>query len=252
MYRHDIDANCSLWCSFTRKDKKKHKSFTTCTGGKSCYFYQLGMLYMVIHREKYWWYNLENSLKHKYLNRKRYEIWLFVYNPESNPWNTNISIESGTESVLYLCIWTCFVFVYMHVLCNSMCTWTCFMFVYIHVSILCMCTWTCFMFVYIHVSVLCLCIWMYFMLVYMHVYALCLSICMYLFYVCVYESLLCLYTWTCFMFVYMHVSVKKFFVNVWRKSIFDIYVTEYGTALTTILPILFLYLNTVTAGTFEP
>ena len=33
----------------------------------------------------------------------------------------------------------------------------------------------------------------------------------------------------------------------------DIYVTEYGTALTTILPILFLYLNTVTvtAGTFE-
>jgi hypothetical protein len=30
-----------------------------------------------------------------------------------------------------------------------------------------------------------------------------------------------------------------FFVNVWRKNIFDIYVTEYGTALTTILPILF-------------
>jgi hypothetical protein len=30
--------------------------------------------------------------------------------------------------------------------------------------------------------------------------------------------------------------------------------TEYGTALTTILPILFLYLNTVTvtAGTFKP
>jgi hypothetical protein len=47
---------------------------------------------------------------------------------------------------------------------------------------------------------------------------------------------------------------KFFFVNVWRKSIFDIYVTEYGTALTTILPILFLYLITVTvtAGTFEP
>jgi hypothetical protein len=45
-----------------------------------------------------------------------------------------------------------------------------------------------------------------------------------------------------------------FFVNVWRKNIFDNYVTEYGTALTTILPILFLYLNTVTvtAGTFEP
>ena len=38
------------------------------------------------------------------------------------------------------------------------------------------------------------------------------------------------------------------------KNIFDIYVIEYGTALTTILPILFLYLNTVTvtAGTFEP
>ena len=47
---------------------------------------------------------------------------------------------------------------------------------------------------------------------------------------------------------------QKQIVNVWRKSIFDIYVTEYGTALTTILPILFLYLNTVTvtAGTFEP
>ena len=45
-----------------------------------------------------------------------------------------------------------------------------------------------------------------------------------------------------------------FFINVWRKNIFNIYVTEYGTALTTILPILFLYLNTVTvtAGTFEP
>ena len=49
-------------------------------------------------------------------------------------------------------------------------------------------------------------------------------------------------------------NVKNFFVNVWRKGIIDIYVTEYGTALTTILPILFLYLNTVTvtAGTFEP
>ena len=39
-----------------------------------------------------------------------------------------------------------------------------------------------------------------------------------------------------------------------KDIFFDIYVTEYGTALTTILPILFLYLNTVivTAGTFEP
>ena len=35
-----------------------------------------------------------------------------------------------------------------------------------------------------------------------------------------------------------------FFVNVWRKNIFDIYVTEYGTALTTILPILFQYCYT--------
>jgi hypothetical protein len=35
-------------------------------------------------------------------------------------------------------------------------------------------------------------------------------------------------------------NVNNFFVNVWRKHIFDIYVTEYGTALTTILPILFL------------
>ena len=59
--------------------------------------------------------------------------------------------------------------------------------------------------------------------------------------------------------MYKDKEVKKnvkevFFVNVWRKNIFDIYVTEYGTALTTILPILFLYLNTVTvtAGTFEP
>ena len=44
-----------------------------------------------------------------------------------------------------------------------------------------------------------------------------------------------------------------FFVNVWRKNIFDIYVTEYGTALTTVLPILLLCLNTVTvtAGSFE-
>ena len=41
--------------------------------------------------------------------------------------------------------------------------------------------------------------------------------------------------------------------HICRKNIFYIYVTEYGTALTTILPILFLYLNTVivTAGT-EP
>jgi hypothetical protein len=59
--------------------------------------------------------------------------------------------------------------------------------------------------------------------------------------------------------MYKDKEIKKnvkdiFFINVWRKNIFDIYVTEYGTALTTILPILFLYLNIVivTAGTFEP
>jgi hypothetical protein len=58
--------------------------------------------------------------------------------------------------------------------------------------------------------------------------------------------------------MYKDKEVKKcqgyFFVNVWLKNIFDIYVAEYGTALTTLLPILFLYLNTVivTAGTFEP
>ena len=59
--------------------------------------------------------------------------------------------------------------------------------------------------------------------------------------------------------MYKDKEVKKnvndvFFTNVRGKNIFDIYVTEYGTALTTILPILFLYLNTVimTAGTFEP
>jgi hypothetical protein len=59
--------------------------------------------------------------------------------------------------------------------------------------------------------------------------------------------------------MYKDKEVKKnveniLFINVWRKHIFDIYFTEYGTALTTILPILFLYLNIVivTAGTFEP
>ena len=54
--------------------------------------------------------------------------------------------------------------------------------------------------------------------------------------------------------MYKDKEFKIVFVNVWRKNIFDIYVPEYGTAFTTILPILFLYLNTVTvtAGTFEP
>jgi hypothetical protein len=37
-------------------------------------------------------------------------------------------------------------------------------------------------------------------------------------------------------------NVKNiFFINVWRKSVFDIYFTEFGTALTTILPIFFQY-----------
>ena len=45
-----------------------------------------------------------------------------------------------------------------------------------------------------------------------------------------------------------------FFHTCTSRSRSLITVTEYGTALTTILPILFLYLNTVTvtAGTFEP
>jgi hypothetical protein len=37
---------------------------------------------------------------------------------------------------------------------------------------------------------------------------------------------------------------KIFFIYVWRKSVFDIYFTEFGTALTTILPILFQYCYT--------
>ena len=49
-------------------------------------------------------------------------------------------------------------------------------------------------------------------------------------------------------------NVESFFVSVWRGGIFDICVTECGAALATVLPILFLCLNTVavTAGTFEP
>ena len=47
---------------------------------------------------------------------------------------------------------------------------------------------------------------------------------------------------------------RVFFVGVWRGGVFDICVAECGAALTAVLPILFLYLNTVTvtAGTFEP
>ena len=37
-------------------------------------------------------------------------------------------------------------------------------------------------------------------------------------------------------------NVKNiFFINVWRKIVFDIWFTGFGTALTTILPILFQY-----------
>jgi hypothetical protein len=37
-------------------------------------------------------------------------------------------------------------------------------------------------------------------------------------------------------------NVKSiFFINVWRKIVFDICFTVFGTALTTILPILFQY-----------
>ena len=36
-------------------------------------------------------------------------------------------------------------------------------------------------------------------------------------------------------------NVKNIFINVWRKNVFDIYFTEFGTALTTILPIFFQY-----------
>ena len=34
---------------------------------------------------------------------------------------------------------------------------------------------------------------------------------------------------------------KYFFINVWRKIIFDIYFTEFGAVMTTVLPVLFKY-----------
>jgi hypothetical protein len=34
---------------------------------------------------------------------------------------------------------------------------------------------------------------------------------------------------------------KYVFINVWRKSVFDIYFTEFGAALTTVVPVLFKY-----------
>ena len=51
-------------------------------------------------------------------------------------------------------------------------------------------------------------------------------------------------------------NVKNiFFINVWRKSVFDINFTEFGTDLTTILPILFQYCYKYRysdSRTFEP
>ena len=49
-------------------------------------------------------------------------------------------------------------------------------------------------------------------------------------------------------------NVKNFFLSMCDVKVSDIYFTGYGTALTTVLPILFLYLHTiiVTAGIFEP
>ena len=49
-------------------------------------------------------------------------------------------------------------------------------------------------------------------------------------------------------------NVKNIFLSMCDVKVSDIYFTGYGTALTTVLPILFLYLHTiiVTAGIFEP
>ena len=34
---------------------------------------------------------------------------------------------------------------------------------------------------------------------------------------------------------------KYFFINVWRKNVFDIHFTEFGAVMTTVLPVLFKY-----------
>jgi hypothetical protein len=50
-------------------------------------------------------------------------------------------------------------------------------------------------------------------------------------------------------------NVKNIFLSICDVKVFLTFTfTKYGTVLTTILPILFLYLNTVivTAGAFEP
>ena len=46
-----------------------------------------------------------------------------------------------------------------------------------------------------------------------------------------------------------------FFINVWRKKVSDIHFTEFGTVMTTVLPVCSsIVINTVivTAGNFEP
>ena len=35
--------------------------------------------------------------------------------------------------------------------------------------------------------------------------------------------------------------LKIFYINVWRKSVFDIYFAELGAVLATVLPVLFKY-----------
>ena len=49
-------------------------------------------------------------------------------------------------------------------------------------------------------------------------------------------------------------NVKKNFLSMCDVSVFDVCFAGYGTALTAVLPVLFLYLDTViaTAGAFEP
>ena len=58
-----------------------------------------------------------------------------------------------------------------------------------------------------------------------------------------------------FFFTFPNTFEKKICLSMCDVKVFLTFTfTEYGTVLTTILPILFLYLNTVivTAGTFEP
>jgi hypothetical protein len=41
--------------------------------------------------------------------------------------------------------------------------------------------------------------------------------------------------------MYKDKASTKMSKNVWRKSVFDIYFTEFGAAFTTVLPVLFKY-----------